>query len=402
MFFYAIGYSFSLIASILMTRHLGPEGRGLVTSIASLISIGSVLALFGMTHVNKLVAAENKDAAGALFLVNIFICIASSIIIVPLIYWLGKNPELSGKNSMLLVSGLLFIPVFAIAASCNDILMGMHKSREYNTIFIVEKVLYAALIMAAISLGLMTVPVALALFYTSQVIRIILFCFFLSKYFSLQQLRKVGLLKLDGNFILVNYYSSICFAFSSSILPILLSRFSSLDETGYYAVARMVADMLVVPSTLYSSYAINKLAGEREKPNYLKTKIILIISIMSFAAFIALAFYLISEPLIPLLFGRSFKIATTCFRYLLPSVIFVTGYQMMNVIMLVEKKSGNILFLVSIYALLPAILPFVIFHKIDAVTAADSYSIACLVTFIAAVFLNIRSFLPRVSAKFMT
>jgi len=385
--FYIIGYSLSFIGSILVTRHLGPEGRGLVTSITAFISIGAVFAQVGMTHVNKLIAAEKKEAVGTLFLINIVICFAASVIIIPLIYWFGRTPDLGGENTALFISGLAFIPLFAISGACGDILIGMHWNKQYNSLFLAEKAVYAALIIVLVAAGFMTPATALGLVYLSQILRIALFCFFLRGHLSPAKWREIKLLKLDKNFLLANYLSSICFTFSGSILPILLNRFSNLEEVGYFAVAQIITNMLMILPTLYSSFAINRLVYERKKPGYIKTKFVLITSIMAFMTLLALVFYFAGNWLIPLLFGQPFLFAAPCLKHMLPGIIFLAGYQIVNATLIAERRNKNLLFLSIIYALSPALLPLLLF-PLNAVRIADVYSLTCFITFMAAVFLH--------------
>jgi O-antigen/teichoic acid export membrane protein len=382
LFYYVVGYVISFVASVFVTRHIGPQGQGQVAFVFALINIGIILARAGMGNIIKICVTENPRWVGGLFARTSLVSLAASVAVIPLLYWAGQPSELTPDDRVLLLTGLMFIPLIIISVNATDILMGMHRSRQYNSVFMIEKLAFAFSSALFIITGVITPLTALLCLCCSMVLRLLPFWYFYREDLTAHAIRQNPLPRLDRKMIAVDFPASICFAFAPSFMPILLSLLSGFDETGYYGVAANMGNMLLVLPSLYASYAINKLVSEKHNEDYGTLKLWLLGSILAVMLAMTGFFYLIADWLIPFLFGSQFVMASSAFKALLPSVLFIAGYQIMNAFLLAERKLTFFLLFALLFALLVTMMPFILAQPMTATYAAQSYSLATGVVFL--------------------
>lgn len=384
LFFYTIGFAISFAASVFVTRHIGPQGQGQVASVFALVNIGIILARAGLGNVIKICVTQDARWVGGLFTRTSLVSLAASLLIIPLLYYGCARPEATPQDRAMLLTGLMFIPFIIISVNCADMLMGMHRSREYNTMFILEKSAFALASAAFVITGLITPLTALLCLCGSMALRIVPFWFYFRGSLTPHAIRAHPLPALDKRMIAVDFPASLCFAFAPNFMPLLLSHASGFAETGYYGVAQNLCNMLQVLPSLYASYAINKLVLEKHDRDYSATKLWLLGSILLCMTGAAVVFYAIGGWLVPFLFGAGFAPAVPGFRALLPSVVWVAGYQIINSILLAERRLVPFLSFALLFAALAGIMPFILAQPLDARGAALSYNVATCLVFLGA------------------
>lgn len=369
---YVLGYALSFSASIAIARHLGPEGQGQVAAVFALINIGITLARAGTANLNKLLVAENPSAASPVFFKSAWIALLVCIPALPLLFMFGHTPDLLGGSHSKLWLLLAFIPLQTIALSGGDILMGMNRSRDYNRMLMMEKLLYMLLAVIMLYFDLMTPMLAVLLFCLAQSSQLLWFGWVLRR--ELTQ-KSAKLTPYEPKLIIKNALAALCFTLGPSLMPLYLSRFTSYEQAGYYGIAQGLTSAMLILPTLYSSFAIHQLVRNQANGQYYLMKKHILLTIMLSMTAVSLPIALLSHFLIVTLYGERFAEAAPCLLMLLPSVIFIAGYQTMNAIWLAERRMGLFLSIAGLYLLLVATIPWA-FYPITALSNAQSYSIA--------------------------
>ena len=370
---YGAAYGLSFLVSILIARRLGPQGQGVVVTVFALINIGVTLARAGIANLNKILVAENAQLAVPVFIKSTGIALAVSLPALPLLAVLGSTQELFGGRIGPLLGLLAFVPLSTMAITAGDILTGLNRFRAYSTLVIMEKIMYAALAGLALSVNVMSPSLAVALFCLAQASPLPLF-FFLLRHDVRHTLKsREKLPAYDPGFMLQNALAALCFTLGPSLPPLYLGRLAGYEQAGYYGVAHgLCATMLLLP-TLYSSFTIPHLVQNLGHEGYGRMKKHMVLTMMAAMALLALPLALLAHWLVPVLYGERFMPAAVSVVWLLPSVVFVAGYQVMNAILIVERKMQLFLGMALAYLGLNALLPLAWPH-LTALRAAMSYS----------------------------
>lgn len=372
---YAGAYASSFVVSILIARAIGPAGQGVVVSVFALLNIGVTLARAGIANLNKILVAENAQLAAPVFVKSSLLALAISLLAVPLLAVAGSTPELFGGRRLPLLFLLAFVPLSTMAITAGDVLTALKRFRAYNLLVILEKVMYALLAAVALLAGVMSPALAVLLFCLAQASPLPLFFRLLHHDFARLWRERPPLPAYDKGFMLHNALAAMCFTLGPAVLPLYLSRFSGMEQAGYYGVAQGLCGTMLLLPTLYSSFTIPQLAQSRGHPEYGRIKKHMLLTMMAAMALLALPLALLAPYLVPLLYGERFLPAAPCLVWLLPSVVCVAGYQVMNAMLIVERRMRLFLGMALAYLLLAALLPLS-WPQLTAQRAAVSYSAA--------------------------
>jgi len=257
----------SSLASIFLTRALGAEGRGIIAWIMSLAVILNALTQVGMTHVNRRFVAEDNSRAGDLVLTTIIVCSIAAIIFVSAFMFYGFSQPLGQANKSALMTGLLLAPIWAITECLGDMLLGLHKPKQYNFVILLQKIFNAALIAIIVITGYATPLIAISALAFSFILKFLFVAKSLHNNIDLT-FHKEGVkwvFKHLKSFIYTNYASSVMLLCSNAIIPILLVKNGMVIEAGLYSAAMIIIDAVYNVSRKLGMYAV---------PNLVSTKIL--------------------------------------------------------------------------------------------------------------------------------
>ncbi len=298
---------FGLINSIIITRWLGPENKGIYTVVMNIVLFFNLLLGEGLRRSNTLIVAENQNNLRKLLRNNLFSLIV--IILVGLLF-IGLNEIFKITDMFKIEPVYLFVAISISAFSVmwlamQAIFLGLKDIYHFNVLLVSATL--GILILDAI--GIFVFSFGLNLIFVN--IFVIYFVIFIASFRSLFSKARKTKGKSDFNFT-----KQIILSFKSTLanLEIFLTKRSSVfflsnllnsASVGIFSVALIFSDMFQrfpnVAGTLIFSNTANKDLSIVEQT----AKVVRIITF--FLLIVVIGIILIGKFLIILLFGKTFS-----------------------------------------------------------------------------------------------
>jgi O-antigen/teichoic acid export membrane protein len=378
-----------LVASILVTRILGPAGRG---HYAMAVAISGFVIQFGNLglHTSNTYAVARDKRLLPLLIGNILAVVAvlgggSAVLTAVVIrVW----PNLAGIGGLLLGLTLLSIPLGLGQMLLQNLLIGVQEIRKFNKIELATSVLSVVFIILFAISRIVSVE---TVFVASLLATAIAVCW---TFISLRALLN-GPVSLSASLFKENFrygirvYVGALFAYSLLRIDVFMVHYILGEiQTGYYSVAATMADMLyllpsVIGVVLFPKLSATTNSSDRWRLTQQVTFAVTLVMVAVSA--IAVVF---SRPAIQLLLGAAFLPAAAPFLILSVAMIF---YGANNVVSCYLAAEG--LPLISVYVWIVAVALnvslnaiFIPLHGISGAAAASlvSYLMVFIVQYVYA------------------
>lgn len=373
---------FGLATSIIVARVLGPENNGIIAALlvypSLFMSIGSLGIRQSTTYFLGKGIFTEQQIKTAIAQIWFFTTLFSVFVCFLLMRYLSK----SGENLGLVVLALLPIP-FALFNTYNSgIFLGKNQIGKFNkiewipivVIFIITSVLVLLLSFGIsgylLALAIGPLFISLILLFKNKFIRAFSMSFnwrIIKKMLSLGIIYAIALLVINLNY---------------RIDVILLDNLSTPFETGIYSKGVSITEYLWQIPMLLSTVVFARSAMSKNDYDFsLKITQLLRLSFIAII-FIALVLFLLSHFIITLMYGEAFVGSVIVLNTLLPGVLLLTIFKVINMDLSGKGKPW-----VSLKAMVPAliiniVLNFLLIPNYGAVGAAlastISYSFAAL------------------------
>ncbi|HID95735.1 MAG TPA: hypothetical protein EYP53_06735 [Candidatus Latescibacteria bacterium] len=317
--------------NVLITRALGPEGRGYYALLATTVAVLVMLLGEGIRQSNAYLVGKNSDRAPQLFSNTLFYggAVASVLLF---LYWAGRRslpiPYL-GDGEALILFTLLIAIASILFQGLGSILLGLERMIEYNVIPVVFIFFYFCaniLALKILKLGLTGVMYSWLL---TSVLTFVLAAVFLKNISRLGRAFDAGL-----------FYSSLRIGLKATVISVILvllyrsdvylvNYFLGAKLTGIYSIAILFAEMLQKVPDVAGTVLFSKIASAtQQEGDQLTAKVSRGIFWMTLLAALGLVF--LGRQLIPFLFGRSFVDSYLPLIFMLPGVLAVATGSVVN------------------------------------------------------------------------
>ena len=324
-----------MVTTVMVTRALGPEGRGLYAVAITIGSLGIQFGNFGLPASNTYYLSQNRTLLSQL--------LGNSLLISFVVGGLGAagvwalfslRPDCAPVHGALLALGLAWIPLGLAYLLMQRLLLALDDVRSYNKIEMANRLCALSLISLAVASDKIT-PETIV---TANLLGLLVSC--LLTYSKLQPF--LGRAVWPSIELLRNHFGVGIRAYLITAFGLLHMRIDLLmvkyllgpEQTGYYSIASTVADyLLVLPTTValilfprLSAVSDVRIKLQQAKKAGMGTAVALL-PLLAVAA-------LSSRLIVRILFGRRFLPAADAFIWLLPGVftlgIEVTVVQFLN------------------------------------------------------------------------
>lgn len=308
------------VNSILVTRLLGPEGRGTFAVAVTVAAVGVQFSNLGLHSSNTYRVARDVRLL-PVFVANSLAVSGLAGLVVLVAYFLLKwRPDLAPVEDPLLALALIAIPLGLANLLFQNLLIGLQRIHSYNVIDLTTRVLAVVAVASTAFLGLVRPEVVFGLIQVSVVLSLV-WCFLrLRGIFGTLVAPSWPALRQGLGYGLRAYLGSL-FAFlvlKSDVLVVKYLR--GATETGYYSIAVGLADILLMLPAVVGTVLFPRLSAA---PDLLErwrlTKRVL--SVMVPAVLLALVVTLVvGRPFIRLAYGAAFDPSFPAVAWLLPGI----------------------------------------------------------------------------------
>jgi O-antigen/teichoic acid export membrane protein len=343
--------------SITTARYIGPEGNGIIAALlvypSLFMSIGSLGIRQSTTYfLGKGIYSESqiKRAISQIWMFTTAFSILISFI---LMRYFSK----SGHNSLLVILALIPIPFSLFNTYNSGIFLGKNDIKTFNKInWIPSLVIFLGTLVFVVGINLDVAGAMMAAIGGPLFIAVILL-------FKNKFIQDISL-NFDWNIIKPMLSLGVVYAISLLIINlnykvdiILLDNLSTSYEMGIYSKSSSITQYLWQIPMLFSTIVFARSALSKNDQMFsFKVAQLLRVSFV-FILLASIVLVLFSELIITGMYGEAFRGSITVLNYLLPGVLILTIFKVMNVDLAGKGKPW-----VSMKAMVPALIINIIFN----------------------------------------
>jgi O-antigen/teichoic acid export membrane protein len=311
-----------LTALVLVTRALGPEGRGTVAFLTVTAMVVAQIARVGITEATTVFAAQRPEARDVL-LGNALIAVAatgvgSALIVCGTLWALPsiRPPGVGHVELWLLGAGLL---ASAVTDAGYMFTLGCSRFRFHAGVTIVTAWLYAGIVALVWALHGLTVDLAMGCWVAVQALKAIVLVTSAGRRCGIARPQR-ALLVESALFGLRAWVGSLSTAFNDRLDQVLVAIIASEATLGVYAVAVNAAEILLyLPAS--AATVMLPLVARSQPAERVRRTVAAFRSVMLLTVGGTLLAAAAGPELLPLVFGDAFEASVAPFLLLLPGAL---------------------------------------------------------------------------------
>ncbi|AFY69420.1 polysaccharide biosynthesis protein [Thalassoporum mexicanum PCC 7367] len=329
-FIVAIGF----LSTVIISRQLGPEGKGILVALLVFPTLFVSLAEMGIRQatVHHLGQKQYADVDIAGMAYYFLLCFSGlGVVLCALLYWRLDNPNFTLPMIGL---GLLYIPLFLTVSYSSGILLGKESIAQFNQVQCLRIFLRLIFLVLLVWLAQAYVVGAIAALILSLAVNFVYTLWLASRHvplrirFNAQIAREM--LSLGVVYALALFMININY----KIDVVLLERLSSATEIGQYNTGVVITELIwQLPAALgvvvFSRSAnVDNNKADRRAFTHKIAQLLRITLAVSIGVAIVLA--AIAPFLIPFLYGEAFRPSVRVLQLLMPGVVILTIFKVLN------------------------------------------------------------------------
>ena len=365
-----------LVTSVVVTRALGPEGRGEFAVATTLAALAVQLANLGLPSSNTFVVARQPERLGAVA-ANALVSSAALGGLSGVVLWAvaAAFPRLAPASGGLLALSLLWVPLGLAYLLVQNLLIAVQQVRVGNRADVVQRLIAIALIALVVAAGRATAATAFAANLLALGVSLAFLCAELAKRLGGAALRPDRALFAEHlGYGLRSYFTSLC-AYAMLRIDLLMVQYlRGAEQVGYYSVAVGMADLLyMIPSTV-GTLLFPRLSAMRTRHEQWRSTSRMTLLMLATLTPLALAASLLAPWITRVLFGPRFLPAVPAFVWLMPGIV-AYGSTFASLFLLSVGLPAMVLVLWAGFVLLNVALNLVLIPRYGFVGASISSSI---------------------------
>ncbi len=373
---------FGFAMSIITARYLGPEGNGIIAALMVYPTLFMSIGSLGIRQSTTYFVGQDKYPIEKVYGAALAIWLFTTVLVLGTCYVLIRYFSKGDYSSVHIFLAIAAVPFTLYNTYTSGIFLGKQNIREFNRINWIPagiNLLFTFLLVVIIPWGV-----------TGSMIGTVLapfIMFFLVSW----RIRKMMQVKFNFDFALMGRMLRLGIVYAVSLLVInlnykadiiLLEKFSTASELGVYTKGASIIQYLWEIPMLLSTLVFSRSAGARDPKEFSRkvSKLLRIASSIILVASIVLFF--LSDFIIVFLFGEAFRGSVMVLKLLLPGVLLLTIFKVLNMDVAGKGKPW-----LSMYAMVPAVIINIILNILwipaygangSAFASTISYTVAAL------------------------
>ncbi|HYN04445.1 MAG TPA: flippase [Vicinamibacteria bacterium] len=369
--------------SVLVTRALGPEGRGELAVATTLAAVCVQFTNLGLHTSNTYFVSRRPELLSALTANTLLVSLAlgglGAVVAWAVVLAL---PRLAPLHGPLLALSLLWVPMALAYMLIQNLLIGIQQVRVSNRVDVAQKLLGIALLAGIIWAGRATPTTAFAANLAALMIGLGAILWALRPHLTRPLAAAPALLLEHARYGLKSYFTSLCAYLMLRIDVLMVQYMRGPEQVGYYSVAVSMADLLyMVPSTVGVLLfpRLSAMPSRAEQWRQTKRTTLAMLTLLAPLAVIA---SLAAPWVTRLLFGPAFLPAVPAFVWLMPGIV-AYGAAFASSFLMSVGLPWPVLVMWGLLVLLNVGLNWVLIARLGFVGASISSSITYVTCFIA-------------------
>jgi len=321
---------FVFITNVLISRYLGPDGKGVLAALLIYPTLLVSMSELGIRQASIYIVGKKEHTESKIIGVILFFLVLMSvvsIIAISLIFIFLRNPAF---NESMIILALMIVPLML----CISYSQGVFLGKEQITNFV-----RTSWIASALELGFIVLLVVYANQYIIGALTAKILGLALVAFYALWLISKIAPIKINLDIQLAKkmLHLGIVYGIALFVLNlnykvdiILLDLLSNPFELGQYTVGVTIAELIWQLPTALSLLVFSKSANAIDPRTFSKDISKLMRVVLVFAIVGAVTLFFASSYLIPLLFGSEFIPSVEVMQLLLPGIVIMTIFKVLN------------------------------------------------------------------------
>lgn len=336
------GVALSVVATVFVTRALGPDGRGVYTWLLTLAGVGAHGALFGMDTSNRRLAAEEPGRVPALLRMNMLIVGGMGSLLALALAVLALPLPGSGGDPRWMLLAMATMPLTALGMALGSVLIAQHRIKRVALQLLLPKAVMAA------AFGLMVagawVTVGHALLFNLLAVAV---AAGLPLWWLRRELAQGHTLPLRPYVAQVwrtcsaVYLAGLSYYVMQKVDVLMVGYYLGNAATGYFGVASNMADLMVTPVSMVALLVGTRLAAKDVGGGPLAV-MGMAAAVMGLAVLGCVFVYAIAPWLVVGLFGAAFAPSVAVLRLLCLAVAGLCLFLLMNAMLVATARARHL------------------------------------------------------------
>jgi len=318
----------SMVSQIIITRVLGPAGKGLYAFLVQIPTVLVPLSSLGLNYANTYYIAKNpEDGKRAVGSSIAMATILGGVMVVGVgvSYLFLKNGYLQAVTPVQLRLILLAIPFGLLNLYWLSVLWGMDSIGKYNLALMIQFVVLSCGVAIAAAMHRLTVTTGFGIWVAGNILTTLYMLPDMAKIVRWRfQTFSASYIRQTLSYGAKSYLANVMMVINYRLDLFIITGFLPLSQVGLYATAVTLAEMVGYMGNAVNTALIPKLASGNDSLTFSMTPKVTRLTLM-LALLAALGMAVIAYPLILLFFGARFSGSYYPLLFLLPGIVALSG-----------------------------------------------------------------------------
>lgn len=315
----------TFVASILVARILGPEGRGIYAWFLTLHGVMASVVLLGFDTVLRKQGTKPPAEQGAWFYTA---CLTGILVLAVLfvpVYWGILSTELGSRYPQYVLFSLGAVAATHVMSCALMMLTAQNRVWLYNMLGILPRIVGFILIMLCVWWGALTVKSTLLAYLVPNFFVVGLLVWILHKNKGFIAKIKPKFVWENWRFMGASYLAFLALLLLLKVDQILLGLYGFTAELGHYSVAVSLIDTLQIGPMLAGTFLLPRLQSLSKEARWgFYVKILLLLA--GGMAAVAAVGAMLAPWVVPLLFGAEYLASVPLLQVLLAALVCLSCF----------------------------------------------------------------------------
>lgn len=349
----------SFISGIILARLLGPEGKGIFSSILVYPSIIVSFLSLGIRQSAVYYIGSNKYSDSNIIGVTSLLLMGSSLLglfIASIIFFYINNPNFT---CILTLFALSTIPANLTINYFTGIFIGKKQIKKFNQIMSSTPLINFTMIILLVYLGGFHVEGAALANVVGKVVIAVYALYLIHKNFSFKICFMPNLAKKMLSLGAIYALSLFILNLNYQIDIVILERLSNAAEIGQYTIGVGLSQLLWQLPAALGVVIFSYSSSAKDNKEFSRTIAKMVRIIFPFVLAGSVTLYYISDYIIPIFYGEEFIPSIKMLKILLPGIVIMSFFKILNMDMAGKGKPA-----MSLKVFFPAVLINIILNII--------------------------------------